>query len=59
MEAGFVYMSITGTVATSKFWMAPLCELLHCASVNKPGVEYGNADTRWLHSDSCIVSVES
>jgi len=26
--------------------------------IQQIGIEYGKADLRWLHSDSCIVSVE-
>ncbi|XP_037552460.1 emopamil-binding protein-like [Nematolebias whitei] len=46
LEGPFVYMSLVGTVETSK---GPLAELWK---------EYGKADSRWLVSDPTIVSVE-
>eukprot|EP00761_Pharyngomonas_kirbyi_P006716 gb/GECH01006724.1/.p1 GENE.gb/GECH01006724.1/~~gb/GECH01006724.1/.p1 ORF type:complete len:202 (+),score=39.46 gb/GECH01006724.1/:1-606(+) len=47
LEASFAWISVFGTVATNN--THPLAETWK---------EYGKADTRWLHSDSCIVSVE-
>ena len=61
MEGGFVYMSLTGTVATSNHWMSPLCMIPFVTilyTYNILGKEYGKADARWLYSDSCIVSME-
>ncbi|KAJ1114801.1 hypothetical protein NDU88_003032 [Pleurodeles waltl] len=46
LECPFVYFSLTGTVATSDSILASLWK------------EYGNADTRWLHADPTIVSLE-
>ncbi|KAG7470385.1 emopamil-binding protein-like [Solea senegalensis] len=45
-EGPFVYMSLVGTVQTSKGFLAELWK------------EYGKADSRWLFSDSNIVSIE-
>ncbi|OCT93048.1 emopamil-binding protein-like [Xenopus laevis] len=46
LEGPFVYFSLTGTVASSDNILASLWK------------EYGKADTRWLHSDPTIVSLE-
>uniref|UniRef100_A0A3P8VG50 EBP like n=1 Tax=Cynoglossus semilaevis TaxID=244447 RepID=A0A3P8VG50_CYNSE len=46
LEGPFVYMSLVGTVQTSEGPLAELCEY------------YGKADSRWLVSDSTIVSIE-
>ncbi|KAM8975719.1 emopamil-binding protein-like [Pelodytes ibericus] len=46
LEGPFVYLSLAGTVATSDSMMASLWK------------EYGKADSRWLHSDPTIVSLE-
>ncbi|XP_063300908.1 emopamil-binding protein-like [Pelobates fuscus] len=46
LEGPFVYLSLVGTVDTSDSMMASLWK------------EYGKADTRWLHSDPTIVSLE-
>jgi len=46
LEGSFVWISLFGTVASSNHFMAPLWQ------------EYGKADTRWLYSDSCVVSLE-
>jgi len=48
MEGSFVWMSITGTVAKNNTHL-----------LSALWKEYGKADTRWLHSDSCVVSVEA
>jgi len=47
MELSFVQMSVFGTVATNN--NHPLASIWQ---------EYGKADARWLHSDSCIVAME-
>ncbi|KAK7090885.1 emopamil-binding protein-like [Littorina saxatilis] len=46
LEGSFVYLSLTGTVANSTHLTAALWK------------EYGKADSRWLHSDPTIVSLE-
>lgn len=46
LEGPFVYMSLIGTVATADNIFAELWK------------EYGKADSRWLHSDPTIVSLE-
>uniref|UniRef100_A0A8C5M051 EBP like n=1 Tax=Leptobrachium leishanense TaxID=445787 RepID=A0A8C5M051_9ANUR len=46
LEGPFVYLSLVGTVATSNSMMASVWK------------EYGKADSRWLHSDPTIVSLE-
>ncbi|XP_058478699.1 emopamil-binding protein-like [Solea solea] len=46
LEGPFVYMSLVGTVQTSEGFLAELWK------------EYGKADSRWLFSDSNIVSIE-
>ncbi|KAM4602219.1 emopamil-binding protein-like [Polymixia lowei] len=46
LEGPFVFMSLTGTVATSDGLLAELWK------------EYGKADRRWLYSDPSIVSLE-
>ncbi|XP_075448064.1 emopamil-binding protein-like [Ascaphus truei] len=46
LEGPFVYLSLVGTVAKSDSIIASLWK------------EYGKADTRWLHSDPTIVSLE-
>lgn len=45
-EGPFVYFSLTGSVNTSNHILAELWK------------EYGKADSRWLHSDPTIVSLE-
>ncbi len=48
MQGSFVYMSIMGTVASNETHpLGPLWK------------EYGKADSRWLYSNSCVVSVEA
>jgi hypothetical protein len=47
LEGSFLWMSLTGTVATNK--THPLGFVWR---------EYGNADSRWAHSDPTIVSLE-
>ncbi|OWA52890.1 putative Emopamil-binding protein-like [Hypsibius exemplaris] len=46
MEGAFLWISLTGTVATSTSPLAVVWQ------------EYGLADTRWLHSDPNVVSLE-
>ncbi|XP_031557493.1 emopamil-binding protein-like isoform X2 [Actinia tenebrosa] len=46
LEGPFVYVSLTGTVEDSKNPVAMIWR------------EYGKADSRWLHSDPNILSVE-
>ncbi|KAG8431225.1 hypothetical protein GDO86_019221 [Hymenochirus boettgeri] len=46
LEGPFVYLSLAGTVATSDSVLSLLWK------------EYGKADTRWLHADPTVVSIE-